>query len=426
MKIKLLIQKENVKMKNITLLICFIIFTQLLNSQVVNIPDNNFKAALLSNSSINTNGDGEIQVSEAQATTYIYVSSLNISDLTGIEFFINLTELFCSNNNITNLDFSSNTNLTILDCLDNNLTSLNLSNNSKLEELICGNNPLNVLDLTNNINLTSLNSRNNGLTNIDLSNNTALKSLVCIDDQLTNLDLSNNINLTFLACINNKLTNLNISNSIELKRIFCYNNELTDLDISNNVNIEWLDFSNNFLSDINVVNNINLTSFSCNGNQLSSLDVSSNISLTYFNCSSNKLVDLDVRNGNNNLLTGFYSQNNTDLKCILVDDKNFSTCNWTDIDATSNFVETEAECTSLSIEQFDKLNYSIFPNPTHSKLNIKTSLPIKKVTVYNSLGKNIKQSSNVILDIENLPNGIYLLNIELVNSINIKRKFIKK
>jgi hypothetical protein len=60
-------------------------------AQNVNIPDANFKAALLSNTSLNTNMDSEIQVSEAQAYTGdLYLSSLNINNLTGIESFTSL------------------------------------------------------------------------------------------------------------------------------------------------------------------------------------------------------------------------------------------------------------------------------------------------------------------------------------------------
>lgn len=40
-----------------------------MSAQNVNIPDANFKAYLVGNSAINTNGDGEIQVSEAAAFT---------------------------------------------------------------------------------------------------------------------------------------------------------------------------------------------------------------------------------------------------------------------------------------------------------------------------------------------------------------------
>ena len=57
----------------------------------VYIPDANFKAYLVGNSAINTNGDSEIQVSEATAFNgAIFCSNMSISDLTGIESFIAL------------------------------------------------------------------------------------------------------------------------------------------------------------------------------------------------------------------------------------------------------------------------------------------------------------------------------------------------
>ena len=62
----------------------------------VNIPDANFKAYLVGYSAINTNGDTEIQVAEANVFTgMIDCSDLGISDLTGIEAFTALTELRC-------------------------------------------------------------------------------------------------------------------------------------------------------------------------------------------------------------------------------------------------------------------------------------------------------------------------------------------
>ena len=56
--------------------------------QNVTIPDANFKAYLVGNTSINTNMDTEIQVSEANSFSgEISCGSMNISDLTGIEEF---------------------------------------------------------------------------------------------------------------------------------------------------------------------------------------------------------------------------------------------------------------------------------------------------------------------------------------------------
>ncbi|MBT6650601.1 MAG: T9SS C-terminal target domain-containing protein, partial [Flavobacteriales bacterium] len=64
--------------------------------QNVYIPDANFKAYLVGNSAINTNGDSEIQVIEATVFNgTIYCQNLNISDLTGIEDFTALTQLDC-------------------------------------------------------------------------------------------------------------------------------------------------------------------------------------------------------------------------------------------------------------------------------------------------------------------------------------------
>ena len=127
---------------------------------------------MVGNTLINTNGDAEIQVSEATAFGgTIECSSQNISDLTGIEAFTALTELSCQGNQLTSLDVTQNTALTWLGC-DNN----------------------------------------NQLTSLDVSNNTALTILSCSGNQLTSLDVSQNTALTFLNCFGNQLTCLNVKN----------------------------------------------------------------------------------------------------------------------------------------------------------------------------------------------------------------------
>jgi hypothetical protein len=68
------------------LLLLFIGIVGIGNAQNVYIPDANFKAYLVGDTSINTNGDTEIQDSEATAFSgTIECQSMNISDLTGIE-----------------------------------------------------------------------------------------------------------------------------------------------------------------------------------------------------------------------------------------------------------------------------------------------------------------------------------------------------
>ena len=147
-----------------------LLFTLNINTQEVDIPDPNFKNNLVNNTSINANGDSEIQVSEASAFAgEIYCNSQNISDLTGIEAFTALTQLNCAFNSLTSLDVSYNTALTQLSCENNPLTSLDVSNNTALDVLICfdseqleclnitnGNNTVMTLYLFDNPNLTCI------------------------------------------------------------------------------------------------------------------------------------------------------------------------------------------------------------------------------------------------------------------------------
>ena len=205
-----------------------LIFCGMANAQIVNIPDVNFKNKLLQANTtttiiardingspmvIDTNSDGEIQVSEAANVYQLQVISSNIQDLTGIEAFVNLTVLHCFSNSLTVLDFSNNLNLNYLRCESNSLTELNVSNNSSLTDLICHFNNLIELNVSNNINLAYLDCQNNNLTELDLSNNPDLSFLSCNNNNLTELDLSNNPNLETLWAINNpQLTHLNIKN----------------------------------------------------------------------------------------------------------------------------------------------------------------------------------------------------------------------
>ena len=143
-------------MRKHLLIIGLALTTNYLQAQIVNIPDAKFKAALLANTSVNTNKDAEIQLSEAQAVQDLYVSNLSIADLTGIEYFTALTNLSCFNNQLSNLNISKNKALTRLSCFSNQLTLLNLASNTELRDLFCDDNKLTFLDIRDNINLTSL------------------------------------------------------------------------------------------------------------------------------------------------------------------------------------------------------------------------------------------------------------------------------
>jgi len=217
--------------------------------QNVNIPDANFRNALLSHYNLDTNNNGYISVAEAQAFTgSISCENKNISDLTGIEAFVNITRLYCQNNQLTSLDLSNNTALTEMMCYNNQLTSLDLSNNTALTHLSCGNNQLSSLDLSNNTTaLQLLYCNNNQLSSLDLSNNTALIQLYCQNNQLSSLDLSNNTALVFLRCDNNQLTSLNLKNGNNAN-ISTYG---SNFNLKNNPNLSCIQVDNVMYSNMN-------------------------------------------------------------------------------------------------------------------------------------------------------------------------------
>jgi hypothetical protein len=145
--------------------------------QNVYIPDANFKAYLVGNALINTNGDGEIQLIEANVFNgQIECSYLNISDLTGIEEFSSLTELNCRGNQIPIFDVSNNTSLTFLDCSYNQLTDIDISSNPNIITFVCNSN----FQL---ISLDVRNSNNINMTNVIMSQNPNL-TCISVDDSI--------------------------------------------------------------------------------------------------------------------------------------------------------------------------------------------------------------------------------------------------
>jgi uncharacterized protein YjdB len=181
----------------------------------IDIPDANFKAYLVQN--FDTDGNGEISLSEAAAVTTITCGKRSIASMEGIQYFTALTILWCYSNQLTSLDLSKNTALTYLFCDNNQLTSLDVSTNTALTFLGCLDNHFTKLDVSKNIALTELRCGNNELTSLDVSKNTLLQNLYCCGSQLTSLNVSNNIALANLDCRINHLASLDLSNNTALQ-----------------------------------------------------------------------------------------------------------------------------------------------------------------------------------------------------------------
>ncbi|NRR92669.1 fibronectin type III domain-containing protein [Winogradskyella undariae] len=356
-----------------TILLCILV-TQLSFSQDVNITDVNFKTALLThNPIIDTNGDGEIQVTEAETYTgSLNLSLLDISDLTGIEHFVSITELQCNNNGLTSIDLSNNIDLQIINLVANDLSVLDISQNINLQELACNGNNLTELYTNTNLNLEILNLSANSIYDLDLSANTALKDLKLNFNPIVNLDISANINLEAFSATycyslenvdfsNNNLleqislwytnqSEIDVSNMPNLGSLYLRNLNLTSLDVSNNLNLYNLYVTDNNISELDVSFNSSLAYLSLDGLYVSSVDVSNNPNLEWLDLGGFLLESVNAKNGNNTNLAYFNIDNASSLGSICVDDVVYANSNFT-IPLTSYFSEicSPDDCDALVV-----------------------------------------------------------------------------
>jgi hypothetical protein len=334
-------------MKKTLLLLTFLIATASysIHAQNVNIPDANFKSYLLADAAINTNNDSEISVAEAQAFSgELLINGLSISDLTGIEEFINITRLDCYNNNLTSIDVSNNLALTRLHCSDNQIETLDISANTSITDIQCHNNgvlyELNIAN-GNNSNINWMKAYGNSLSCIQIDAGftppaeagiynqgwtkgtsafysedcAALNQIVNIPDANFKSYLVNNNSINL-----NGDTEITVAEAQATTELLINGLSISDLTgIEAFTNLTRLDCYANNLTTIDVSNNTNLTRLHCADNQITTLDVSDIPTLEQVHCQNNQLVELNVANGNNSNFSYMKAYNNASLTCIQVD-----------------------------------------------------------------------------------------------------------
>lgn len=425
-------------------------------AQTVNIPDANFKAYLVGNPAINTNGDNEIQVFEASGFTgVIDCSNKNISSLLGIEYLKEITGLDCSLNFIQQLDLSNNKKLITLNCSgitvdeygyneypNGQIETLNLTQNTNLKTLICSGNRFTSLDLSKNLQLNYLDCSYNrnfiyeneqsievSLTNLDISKNINLKHLDCHNNQISSFDLSKNIELELLNCDYNKLNLLNIYNNTKLATLSCKNyywipgaSLLSTLDISNNINLETLNCSGNSLTNLDITQNPNLTYLDCTDNKLFNLNIIQNSKLIHLDCGSNEISSLNLMyspqleyvNCSYNSLTHIDLSQNFNLKHFGCHNNQL-----THLDVTANTKLEGLYCTNNNLTELDisknillKLDGLYCYGNKLTKLDVSHNpnlIQIFAIPNYELKELNLKNGNNVRVNFYILPNTLHAL-----------------
>ena len=299
----------------------------------VDIPDPNLRAAI--EDALGVAPGDPITVDEMASVPRLNVYDAGISDLTGLEFATNLTELFLWNNNITDLSplvglphltwlglgsnnitdispLSSLPNLNWLGLSDNGITDVSalvavLSNLPHLTWLGLGsNNITDISPLSSLTHLTGLDLSRTGITDVStlvtvLSNLTNLTSLNLSDNAITDVSvlvamLSNLTNLTSLQLGRTGITDISpLSGLTDLRALWLWGNTITDISpLSGLTHLTQLHLGNNNISDISaVVGLTNLRVLYLDANNITDISAVANLThLRQLYLGSNSIWDL--------------------------------------------------------------------------------------------------------------------------------------
>ena len=226
-----------------------------LDCYYITFKDEIFEQYILSN--YDYSSDGKIHVDEVDNVQSLDISALNITDITGIDAFVELVSLECNDNQLTYIPH-----IPVL---------------TKLKFIRCENNQITSLP--------------------DLSGLFALKGLYCSDNKLSYLpDLNNLSNLQIVECNNNQIKQIpNISQTPVLHWLYFNNNQIDSLPAAaalNNLYEFEVMFNNLQTDDCSEIDDLQLqmgASFVLNPQNAGSIDCFNQIKLYADYLNSNEL-----------------------------------------------------------------------------------------------------------------------------------------
>lgn len=299
-------------------------------------------------SSFDFDGDGKLSAEEAARITDLTLTMSDeeerepITSLKGIKSFVNLVNLDCDCNNITELDLSGLEKLEYVDCSYNLITTIDVSGCKSLKWLYAYSNRLNKLYVTGCDNLMFLQAYNNSLKEIDV---TGFPEMIYLDLRLNDLKeakFSNCPKLQIAAIGSNQIMSLDLTGLPELYTLGCYENSITSLDVTGLPKLEMLECYANNLATLDCSKNPELMALTCQRNLLTELNIEGCTKLKKIDCSSNYLTgELDV-NGLNDLYFLHCGGNN-----------------YTSIKANTCTLMTDMECANTQITELEVSNMTL-------------------------------------------------------------------
>lgn len=433
-------------MKHFYLFFC-LLFCGLVNGQIINFPDANFKVKLMqpyvavtnnpNDIYLDSNNDGELEVSEVDNVWQLDVSNANISDLTGIEYFTSLKYLNCNNNLLTTISILAPTALSMLYANHNALTSVSVNWDSFKEGLDLSYNNLTSYTIESGTYYETVNLSHNQLTSLVIDNAT-FEFFSVSHNNLTTIQVNGTTSAYSSADFrNNQFSLLDLS-------LFSFNNEC-DVFLGNNM-VDRVLFSENYIQPGNIYYNSNNTFFdlgnfrmitSCDPEDQGHLSISNSPNLEYvilkngFNhttVSCNEGGDI-FQNPALNLMIN--NCPNLSQVCVDQTEQPYFLA-WIEQMGLQSQVQVNSSCTSsvLGTETFALAEqFIISPVPAHNILQIHSedNLEINAVEIYNNLGQIVQKEigNKQTINVSQLAKGSYYLKIKTDDS-SYSKQFLKE
>ncbi len=420
-------------------------------------PDENFRTYI--QSTIDKDKNGYLSVSERQDVTSININSEGIARVKGIEYFPNLEQLNCINNQLTSLNLEYNRKLKVLNCRSNQLTYLNISQNELLEELNCSSNQLTQLVFENNPNLKKIYIHKNKVRGDNMTrlvNSLPTKSadshgylyVFYEEDENT----GNYMTYSQMAMAMEKHWDIHQTTDGNWKRISIsslgvaidegnfpdevfrdyvkqydtdHNGALsteerksvTEMDVIGNVAdvtgienftaLKTLEVDNQQLTKLDVSKLTELETLLCSGNQLTTLNLTKNTKLIHFTCSDNQLETLNLAKNtaltdigcSNNQLTKLDVANNTALVTLDCSDNQLTSLNVAKNTALADLRCYNNQLTTLDLSTNVNLEYLECAN--NQLTSILTAPGTPKITM--NCRNNQLKGRNMTDFVNNLP-----------------------
>ena len=242
------------------------------------VPDAQFKACLTEN------GERPEQVKS------LFCDGYGIKTLEGIDQFLNISNLFLSNNELANVDLHKLSKLHTLHLEDNEITKLSLP--ESVERVFVNSNQLTGFQTHHLGNLRTLHVNDNRLDFFVAP--PALVELEARKNQLREVELGKAIKLEELNLGENQLVSLNLNRNLELSTVWVDSNFLTHLNLRKNTLLKNAHASNNQINHVVLKQNLSLARLWLNNNQIQEIDLSYARNLIWLELEGNQLTGIPL------------------------------------------------------------------------------------------------------------------------------------